>query len=162
MQPFPPTFILRHRRENLKKCSLRGLENRTDCQFFTYPKDQLPEMNGYILLALEAPPLTKEDSHRGLFILDATWRYAERMLEQVGSQRGLVHRSIPEEVRTAYPRRQNDCADPERGLASIEALFIAYVILGRETTGLLDSYYWKDQFLEKNKLFLDFYRYKHL
>lgn len=158
MQPFPPTLILRHRRENLKKCSLRGLENRNDCQFFTYPRDQLPDMNKYILLSLEAPLLTRADAHRGLFLLDATWRYAEKMLEQVGAQAGLVHRSIPKNIRTAYPRRQNDCIDPERGLASVEALFIAYIILGRDTTGLLDEYYWKDLFLEKNKHFLDFYR----
>jgi pre-rRNA-processing protein TSR3 len=44
------TIILRHARENLKKCSLKGLEKRSDFRFFTYPKDLLPEMPDYILL----------------------------------------------------------------------------------------------------------------
>lgn len=136
---------------------MRGLETRPDFQFLTYPQAQLPIMSNYILLTVEAPPLTYEDAHRGLFILDATWRYAGKMLQQVGLQDGLVHRSIPETARTAYPRRQDDCPDPERGLASIEAIFISYALLGRDTSGLLENYYWKDQFLVKNKLLLDFY-----
>jgi pre-rRNA-processing protein TSR3 len=35
-------------------------------------------------------------------------------------------------------------------LASIEAIYIAYWILGRDVTGLLDNYHWKDLFLQKN------------
>ena len=48
------------------------------------------------------------------------------------------------------PRKQTECTDPERGLASVEALFIAYHILGYETEGLLDHYYWKKEFLRLN------------
>ena len=150
MQTFPTTVILRHRRENLKKCSLRGLEEREDCDFYTYPKHQLPDLTGYILLSLDAPPLTKEDAEHGLFILDATWRHAATMHKQVAQKSGLIKRSLPSEWRTAYPRRQEDCPDPERGLASVEALYIAYTILGRDTAGLLDHYYWKESFLEIN------------
>jgi pre-rRNA-processing protein TSR3 len=92
--------------------------------------------------------------------LDGTWRYAEKMFKQIKSPEKLVLRSLPETVRTAYPRRQEDCLDPERGLSSIEAIYVAYTILGRETKGLLDGYYWKDLFIEKNKVLLDFYRNK--
>jgi pre-rRNA-processing protein TSR3 len=152
MQPFPPTLVWRHRRENLKKCSLRGLESRPDFRFFSYPNEILPDLTGYILLDLDAPPLIKEDAHRGLLILDATWRYAETMLRIVNVKPGLVRRSIPLHYRTAYPRRQDDCCDPERGLASIEAVYIAYHILGRDTHGLLDNYYWKEKFLQLNQL----------
>jgi len=150
MQPLPPTYIVRHRKENLKKCSLRGLESRSDFRFFSYPRPELPDLTGYILLAVEAPPLTIEDTSRGLFLLDATWRYAAKMLEDVGTLPGLEQRSIPPGFVTAYPRRQDDCPDPERGLASIEALYIAYHVLGRDTTGLLDDYYWRELFLERN------------
>jgi hypothetical protein len=42
--------------------------------------------------------------------------------------------------------------DPDNGLASIEALYLAYHILGRPTAGLLDHYHWADAFLEANGL----------
>lgn len=151
MQSFPPTFILRHQRENLKKCSLRGLEKRADCRFFTYPTSILPDTGGYLLLAMDAPPLQPSDSDKGLFLLDATWRYAERMLKFVESKVVIEKRSIPQGFRTAYPRRQDDCPNPEEGLASIEALYVAYLVMGRNPEGLLDAYHWKEQFLEKNK-----------
>lgn len=147
MQEFPKTVVLRHRRENLKKCSLRGLESRSDFLFYTYPKDCLPKLSNYIMLSLDAPPLSSEDSHKGLFILDATWRYATVMAKGI---EGVEVRSIPSHFRTAYPRRQEDCLDPERGLASIEAIYIAYQLMERDVTGLLDHYYWKENFLKNN------------
>lgn len=150
MQLYPPTVIWRHRRENLRKCSLRGLEGREDICFYTYPKERLPDLSGYILLAIDAPPLTEEDSGRGLFLLDATWRYAETMMKQVDSASLMEKRSIPSHFRTAYPRRQEDCFDPERGLASVEALYIAYYLMGRDAAGLLEHYHWKERFLEMN------------
>jgi pre-rRNA-processing protein TSR3 len=151
MQPFIPTLVWRHRRENLKKCSLRGLESRPDFRFFSYPNEKLPDLENYIVLDLEAPPLSINDSHLGLLILDATWRYAETMMRMLDGQK-FVRRSIPIQYRTAYPRRQEDCCDPARGLASIEAIYISYHILGRETKGLMDNYHWKDQFLDMNQL----------
>lgn len=152
MQSFPPTVILRHRRENLKKCSLRGLEQRSDFRFFTYPKDSLPCLSDYVLLTVDAAPLSSADAGLGLFILDGTWRYAETMYRWVAAKQPFVYRSIPPDWRTAYPRRQPDCPDPEKGLASIEAIFAAYHILGRSTEGLLDGYHWREQFLELNKV----------
>lgn len=152
MKELLPTVVLRHRKENLKKCSLTGLEIRDDFRFFTYPKDTLPDLSNYVMLAMDAPPLTKEDASYGLFVLDSTWKYAEKMANFVESSCGqLSCRSLPATFRTAYPRKQEDCSDPERGLASIEAIFIAYTILGRDTTGLLDLYYWSESFLEKNQ-----------
>lgn len=148
------TYLMRHAKENLKKCSLRGLENREDCSFITYPcktGKNLPDLSCYFLLAIDAPPLTKEDAHLGIFLLDATWRYATKMLQFVEKEQVIIKRSIPKGFKTAYPRCQNDCPDPEHGLASVEALYISYLITGRNPDGLLDSYYWKEAFLEKNK-----------
>lgn len=150
MQTFPPTIVLRHRRENLKKCSLRGLESREDFRFFKYPLDVLPDLSGYIMLDMDAPVLTQEDGGKGLFILDSTWRYASTMSRFADPNQAVMRRSLPEHYRTSYPRRQEDCVDPERGLASIEAIFVAYHILGRDTSGLLDLYHWKDKFLNLN------------
>ena len=147
-----PTLILRHQRENLKKCSLRGLEELPDFHFLTYPSSTLPDLSDYVLLALDGEPLTAEDASYGLFLLDATWRYAAKMHSFVLKQHGkpMRTRSIPPGYKTAYPRCQPDCPDPEAGLASIEALYVAYQITDRDTTHLLDNYYWKDQFLSRN------------
>ena len=142
---FPPTIILRHRRENLRKCSLRGLENREDLRFFTYPKHSLPPIPTYILLTLDAPTLTPEDSDRGLLLVDGTWRHTQTILRTLPP---MECRSLPQ-IKTAYPRRQEDCPQPDQGLASVEALYIAYTVLGRDTTGLLDQYHWKESFLNR-------------
>jgi pre-rRNA-processing protein TSR3 len=154
MQSFPPTHIIRHRRENLKKCSLRGLENRPDFCFSSYPEPSLPNLTGYVMLAIDGPPLKAEDASRGLLILDGTWRYAEKMRRFVEKRLIIEIRSIPNGIRTAYPRRQEDCPLPDEGLASIEAIYISYLILGRDTKGLMDHYYWKDAFLEKIASFI--------
>jgi pre-rRNA-processing protein TSR3 len=66
----------------------------------------------------------------------------------------IERRSLPPGLITAYPRKQQDCPDPARGLASVEALFAAYTLMGRDTSGLLDNYYWKEDFLKKNSSYL--------
>ena len=150
-----PTIVIRHRRENLKKCSLRGLENRSDFRFFSYPdclhkKDELSSLDGYVVLDLEGEPLSLQDMNKGLILIDATWRLAATMCKEIKCLHALPKRSIPAGFVTAYPRRQLDCKNPETGLASIEALYLAYKAMGREAETLLDGYYWKEAFLEKN------------
>lgn len=153
MQSFPPSIVIRHRKENLKKCSLKGMESREDFLFFSYPNPILPDLSSYLVLTLNAPPLSSADSSQGLLLLDATWRYAEKMLSFVKPYvQPSQFRSLPSEYRTAYPREQTDCPNPETGLASIEALYLAYALLGRDVTGLLENYYWKKPFLEINQL----------
>ena len=152
MSAFPQTVVIRHRRENLKKCSLRGLESRADFLFLSYPFQSLANLENTIVLSLHAPPLTVADADHGLLILDATWRLAEKMAKSIEDQPQFIYRSLPDFYRTAYPRRQEDCSDPGRGLASIEAIYLSYLVLQRNTEGLLDNYYWKEQFLQKNKI----------
>jgi len=149
---FSPTIVLRHRKENLKKCSLTGLESRQDFKFYTYPNQSVSDLKGYIILSFDGPLLTSKDAGKGLFILDGTWRYAEKMAKSVASIEQMEKRSLGQGFRTAYPRRQDDCSDAERGLSSIEAIYIAYSILGYDTIGLLDRYHWKDAFLSMNHL----------
>jgi pre-rRNA-processing protein TSR3 len=52
--------------------------------------------------------------------------------------------------RTAYPRVSKQGTDPDNGLASVEALFLAYHLLARPTQGLLDHYRWAEEFLRLN------------
>jgi pre-rRNA-processing protein TSR3 len=151
MQPYQRTVIVRHRRENLKKCSLRGLESRSDMLFITYPYRQLPSMPGYIVLSLNGPPLSIADRGQGLLLIDGTWRYASTMFNVISADTPLIERSLPAGWLTAYPRRQDDCQEPSRGLASVEALFSAYSILGYPTEGLLEHYHWREKFLELNR-----------
>ncbi len=156
MSTFPPTIVIRHQLENLKKCSLHGLEGRSDFLFLTYPYQKLPHLTNYVVLMLNAPPLTVAEASHGLLILDATWRYTKKMLKPFLNQNYYIYRSLPSSYKTAYPRRQEDCPDPKRGLASVEAIYLSYQILGRDTSGLLDRYYWKQAFLELNQSIIDF------
>jgi pre-rRNA-processing protein TSR3 len=143
---FPPTIILRHKKENLKKCSLKGLESRKEINFLTYPEAVIPDLSNYVVLTLGAPELSIDDADYGLFLIDGTWRYAAQMYDKLPKPHLFRPRSLPP-FRTAYPRKQTDCPFPNEGLASIEALYVAYKLLGRNPEGLLDNYYWKEPFL---------------
>lgn len=152
-----PTIILRHRKERLAKCSLRGLEERDDLHFFKFPNESPGDLSGYVILGLDGEPLSPADASVGLCLVDGTWRYAQRMLNHlIRNQSGLAYRTLPRGFHTAYPRRQSHCPEPEAGLASVEALFIAFHILGKSTTGLLDNYHWRDEFLELNPSLVSF------
>jgi pre-rRNA-processing protein TSR3 len=147
-------IIVRHGKENLKKCSLKGLEGRSDLLFFRYPDclsaGVLPPLEGCVLLDMEGEVLSEKD-RAPLVLLDGTWRYAAKMRAQIQQLSGCVCRRLPEGWVTAYPRYQTDCVDPMRGLASVEALYAAYSTTGRSPEGLLDLYYWKEQFLLLNR-----------
>ncbi len=145
------TVVIRHKKENLAKCSLRGLEKREDFLFLTYPFKELPSLHGYVMLVMEgAEPLSEKDKEAGILLLDSTWRYLPKMVAAVERLGPIEKRVLPSVYRTAYPRRQEDCIDPERGLSSVEALYLAYRLTGRSTEGLLDQYHWKEQFLKLN------------
>jgi len=143
-------IIIRHRRENLKKCSLRGLEGREGLSFFRYPCVVKPPIQNSLILDFEGKELSSEDSGKPILLLDATWRHAEGMRKWAIAQPGIEKRSLPPHLRTAYPRRQNDCHEPDRGLASIEALYIVFKILGYNAEGILDHYHWREKFIDEN------------
>lgn len=145
---YPPTVIVRSPRENPKKCSVFPLRQRPDVIFLNYPATRLPPLHGYVRLAAEGEELSGNDAEHGLLLLDASWRWAEVMNRAFLD---VPPRSL-HGYRTAYPRKSKRGTDPENGLASIEALFLAYHILGRPTAGLLDHYRWAEEFLRLNKL----------
>lgn len=143
-----PTIIVRDRKENPKKCSVMPIRDRPDVRLFPYPAKELPELTGYVRLAAEGPPLSRADADRGILLLDGSWRSADAMTRAFDH---VEPRSLSG-FTTAYPRVSKLGTDPANGLASIEALFLAYHILGRPTAGLLDHYRWRDRFLEANGL----------
>lgn len=148
--PFPPTVIVRHPRENPRKCSVLPLRGRPDLLFLAHPVRERPDLTGYVRLAAEGPELSAADAASGVLLLDSSWRRAASMIRDFAN---VPPRSL-HGWRTAYPRVSKLGTDPDNGLASVEALFVAYHLLGRDTAGLLDHYRWAGEFLRLNKLAL--------
>jgi pre-rRNA-processing protein TSR3 len=144
---YPPTIIVRHSHENPRKCSVLPLRGQTpDLIFLAYPVRQRPPLTGYVRLSADGPPLTVADAPAGLLLLDGSWRWAASMTRDFLD---VPPRSLTG-WRTAYPRSSKQGTDPDNGLASVEALFVAHHILGRPTAGLLDHYRWAAEFLRAN------------
>jgi pre-rRNA-processing protein TSR3 len=142
----PPTAIVRHPRENTQKCSVWPLRGRHDLIFLAYPVIERPDFTGYLRLAADGPPLSAADAGRGILLLDGSWRRADAMTRDFAD---IEPRSLSG-WKTAYPRVSKLGTDPDNGLASVEALYIAYHLLGLPTAGLLDHYRWAEAFLEAN------------
>lgn len=139
--------IIRHPKERKSKCSLEPLRNRSDLLFLVASPELRFDATGYILLDVDAPPLTAEDGIFPLLLLDSTWRLLPQLQSCV--QGNPMARSLPAGIKTAYPRRSKVSADPEAGLASVEALYAARLLQGRSTLDLLDHYHWKSAFLSQ-------------
>ncbi len=148
MPALPVTVIVRHPKENPKKCSVYPLKGRDDLEFHTYPVRKPLSLDGYVRLAAEGAPLSEADGACGILLLDGSWRWADAM---TAAYADVPPRSLSG-YRTAYPRASKLGTDPDNGLASIEALYLAYHLLGRPTAGLLDHYHWAREFLALNGL----------
>ena len=142
----PSTVIVVHPRERRAKCSVEPLRGRPDFHFFTFPHPVTVDISNYVQLGIGGPVLSEKDAFSGLLLLDGTWRLASKMAP---FYRHVPVRSLPL-IKTAYPRKSSVYEDPDAGLATIEALYAALKILGRDTSGLLDKYHWRQQFLELN------------
>lgn len=143
----PPVLILLRRGEDRAQCSIQPLRGTPGLDFLRYPLREKPDLSRHLLLAPDAPPLTSADAGRPLLLLDANWRQAVKMRKAVEP---VEARSIPPGWQTAYPRRSKIHIDPETGLATVEALFAAFCILGCRDDALLRFYPWRDAFLAKN------------
>src|SRR6185437_16837046 len=113
----PPTVIVRHPKENPRKCSVLPLRGRPVLVFLTYPVRQRPPLDGYIRLAADGPPLSEADAGSGLLVLDGSWRWAGAMTRDFLD---VPPRSLSG-YWTAYPRVSKLGTDPDNGLATVEA-----------------------------------------
>jgi rRNA small subunit aminocarboxypropyltransferase len=160
--PVAPILIIQHRKENPRKCTVTALRGRPDVEVLVLRPGlsgyEPLEIEGGILLAVDSPPLSPAD--RGLIapgtggrlvLVDANWVKIPPMLRCLRSRGPLAHRSLPADVRTAYPRRSKVFEDPAGGLATVEALAAALAILGIPDPTLLAGYVWRDRFLELNR-----------
>jgi pre-rRNA-processing protein TSR3 len=145
---YRPTVIVVHPRERRAKCSVRPLRGRTDFSFCNFPR--MPyDLTGYVRLGLGGPVLDCSITDCGLLVLDGTWRHVEPMQR---AHAAIPIRSLPP-LQTAYPRTSKVRLDPDGGLATIEAIYAAYRLLGRNTTGLLNHYHWANEFVELNQAY---------
>lgn len=144
----PPILIIVRRGEDRGQCTIRPLRGTPGIDFLRYPLRRKPDLSRHLLLAPGAPPLTTADADRPLLLLDANWRHAVMMRKTIEP---IDARSIPVGWRTAYPRRSRIHADPDTGLATVEALFAAMCVLGRRDDSLLRHYAWRDAFLALNR-----------
>jgi pre-rRNA-processing protein TSR3 len=139
--------IVWHPREKRSKCSVEPLRENPAFLFVKFPSPMPVLLSNYVRIGIGGPLLSQEDADSGLLLLDGTWKLAARM------EPFYTHvkvRSLPP-IHTAYPRKSFVYPDPNEGLATIEALYAAMRIVGQDTTGILDHYYWKDQFLALNQ-----------
>ena len=137
--------VIRHPKERRSKCSLTPLEGRADIAFHKAREGWQFDMSGFTILALGAPEMSAADAGRPLLLLDSTWRLLpqlEACLHGAG-----VRRTLPV-VGTAYPRVSKLREDPHGGLASVEALYLAKLLIGERDDRLLEAYYWRESFLE--------------
>jgi len=142
-------LVLRDPRESSRKCSLTPLRGMAGVRFLAYHRDREVDAAGRILLHPDGEVLTAADAGKGLLLVDCAWRRVPALLRTVRGE--PVRRSLPPLV-TAYPRRSDTFEDPDRGLASIEALYAALAILGTPRPELLRDYLWAADFLAANPM----------
>lgn len=142
----PKTIIVYHRAEKRSKCSVEPLRQTGDYIFWRYPKRGSESLDGYVRLGIGGEQLSSADYHRGLVLLDGSWRWAAKMEK---SYSDLPVRSLGP-WQTAYPRQSRVFEDPAEGLATIEALYAALCQMGRRDDDLLETYHWGHEFLTRN------------
>lgn len=145
-----PVTVIRHPKERLSKCSLEPLYNRPEITFLKASPNLRFDCTNFILLSIDAPELSSSDANHPLLLLDSTWKLLPSLEACLLGQ--ALRRSLPINLRTAYPRTSKIAQDPLNGLASIEALYIAKYILGENDPSLLDAYHWKNEFLTANPM----------
>jgi pre-rRNA-processing protein TSR3 len=145
-----PTVIIVHPRERRSKCTVARLRGDPRFAFFRSPR-RPPDLSQYVRLGLDGPPLSPADASHGLLVLDGTWRWVAGMEQYVAE---VPTRTLPP-LTTAYPRVSKTFDDPTQGLATIEAVYAALAILGRDVSGLLDGYPWGSEFLAGNQRILE-------
>ncbi len=145
--------ILMDKKENPRKCTILPQKARRDFRIRYFSGNRaIPSFETDCLLHIHGEDLSAIDPAgvRSVGLIDCTWRKVAGCLQKLAKPLPRLVR-IPEGFVTAYPRRNAEGKDPEAGLATIEALFIAAAFLGLWDETLLDKYYFKDEFLAQNE-----------
>ena len=145
-------LVWRDPREARVKCSLTPVAGLPGVRIVEVHGRGRLDAGERILLAPEGQELTAADRGMGLLLIDCAWRKVGSLLRRVDGD--LHARRLPRLV-TAYPRKSKTYPDPEEGLASVEALFAATLILGEPRFDFLAGYRWREEFLGTNFPHLD-------
>jgi pre-rRNA-processing protein TSR3 len=140
-------LILRDPRESKAKCSLTPLRGAPGVRFLEYRHDRRYDVGERVLLSPDGEPFGPADAAADLLLIDCAWRRVPQLLARCDG--ALRPRRLPS-LATAYPRASKTFRDPDEGLASIEALYAASVLLGEPHPEWLDDYRWRDEFLRAN------------
>lgn len=145
------------RTERVNKCTILPLAYRDDFAIRRIRRGvPLDPLTGDLLLhpdgeSLEtlAPRLLAERAVGRVSAIDCIWKQLPGFLSWVPEPLPLLA-GIPPGFVTAYPRKNKVDQDPDGGLATIEALFIADAFLGGWDETLFAEYYFGPAFLESN------------
>ena len=140
-------LIVRDPRESNAKCSLTPLRGLPAITFAPYHHETRVDAGRRILLHPDGEELSDRDRGTPLLLVDCAWRRVPRLLATIDGE--FSHRRLPP-LATAYPRQSKLQADPDVGLASVEALYAALHLLGDTRPELLARYRWAASFLASN------------
>ena len=140
-------LILRDPRESMAKCSLTRLRGTHGLHFVDYLPERRLVAGERVLLHPDGEELSGADRGRDLFLVDCSWRRVDKLIATVDGS--LLRRRLPP-LETAYPRKSKTFDDPSGGLASVEALYAACLLMGEERAEFLAEYRWKEEFLRRN------------
>lgn len=153
--------ILIDKKENKKKCSLSPLSGKKNFFFSNFYSglDPIKPLSSDILLHVDGEDLDKLTERykeknkpiHSIALIDCNWRKVEPLMSRLEKPWPVLAK-IPPGFKTAYPRKsKNPGVDPEGGLASVEALFIASAFLSVWNMDLLEKFHFKDSFLQMNE-----------
>ena len=141
--------------ETPNKCTIAPLSYREDFHLFRVKGGgPLGPLSAPILLHHQGECLTTMKSSAapipGISSVDCVWRRLDPLLRRVQGTLPKLAR-IPDGFVTAYPRQNKSNLDPDGGLATIEAIFVAAAILGNWDVTLLSEYHFGRKFVELNR-----------
>ncbi len=141
--------------ETANKCTIAPLVDRIDFRLIPVGRDlSLGRLNSPVLLHHEGECITQVAQRMpvsGIAVIDCIWRRLDPLMKRIERPLPLLCR-IPDGFVTAYPRRSKDCSDPDVGLATIEAIFIALTLVGKWDLSLLEHYPFAEKFIALNRL----------
>lgn len=148
--------------ETVNKCTIAPLASRPDFRLLHVKgPDPLGPLISPILLHHEGECITTLDPSlkggrvQGIATIDCVWNRLDVLIRRIAGPLPKLVR-IPNGFETAYPRRSAQNTDPEGGLATIEAIFVASALLGNWDVSLFSEYHFGRKFVELNqKLFLE-------
>ena len=146
--------VLMDKKENPRKCTIAPLKDRTDFKIRYFQRNmKIPAFQTTLLLHIDGISLDEfaksSMNVESIGVIDCTWKKVEGALSRLEKPFPMLAR-IPNGFLTAYPRKNAHGLDPDAGLATIEAIFIAAAFCGQWDESLLEHYHFGKDFLKIN------------